>query len=528
MPSRSILNSTDELDSSMYPSFEIKERQAIPQDTLPQDASFNVCQPSDHMTLERDQMLFQQSSRLMDIRRGRSNSYQAVRCLRAPSRTDSHSPYPIPSQEVNRRRSSTITSGYAMSATPSMTLSPATGFDERGSSQPESSVSMRTQSYSPSVYMASPAVDYKSRAVTLSSDNTASVTLSVPSWSQSCCASAVPSAVSYTLGRMPEPLQHVPLALSSMSSVQSTTTPSTSPESRTIQGTRGYLSPVAHIKQQRRREKRVRRYAPAAAPPPEPTLSIDMTLAPLTKVQKKTNTEIARMFIRNWEMKPKKRRADQDVPVSMEWNPAQQGHKLIDLDLPKFMLLDCIFDPRLLQTEDITNVEVYPDSDPFVELYRICCRVEFMAQVHAHWKDLRSNDDATLSKHLDLLADLKNMGAITPFAPVARYLDAWAEWRTCCELAGSTGRDDDGKHTRPGISKKWLKMMGALGFEERAKQKLKDMLRDKGFVGDWEREVNNELGAVKRQVAAVCKERDGSPFLMDIESLEILKAAHSQ
>ncbi|KAL5372228.1 hypothetical protein DPSP01_013664 [Paraphaeosphaeria sporulosa] len=483
----------------MYPSFEITEREAVPQDTPSQEhASLNMRHSSDQAAIERVQLLDQRWSRLRAIRLERSNSYHASKGFQAPSLMGSYSPYAIPSQEVIRRDNN-MTSGYVTSSAPSTAVFPNAGIHEHGSPQPESSVSARMRIYYGSAASIPRPVTYPRLQTTKSAaTRQTSVTNSVPSRSQSFCASAAPSASSYTVGRIPDSFQHAPSALSSIASVQTVRTPST----------KSKLTAVTRLKLRRKEEKRIS-YSKQEVASSESILPISISPTPLTEVQKKINREIARTFVRNYEARPKEGRADRDVPVSMEWNPAQQGHKLIDLDIPMSMLLDCIFDARHLETEDITNVVADAGSDPLVELYRICCRVQFMEHARIHWKDLRSSEDAILRKHLDLLADLHTVSAIKPFPPLARFLDDWTEWRTCCELVGSTGQDEEG-------------ILGEL-----AEEKLKELLKEKGFVGTWEREINKRLAAIEKQVVAVCKERaNSSPFLLDVESLEILEAAH--
>jgi hypothetical protein len=470
MASRSILNSTDELDSSMYPSFDIPDQETTPQDTPSLEEFMTLRHPNDQPTRVPEQQSFQQHDRLVDIRREHSNSYRLSRHLQVPSRTNSYSPYTIPSQEANRPRSNTLTSGYTTSATPSMALSTEDIID-----------------------------------------------------------STAPSATSYTLGKMPEPLRHAPSGLSSVSSVATVT----SPLENSATAKKARASTVSLIKSQRKARRS------RSVPPPKPTLDIDLTSVPLTEEQKKANSEIAVKFIANWNAKQSAKRersskkersakADMVVPISEEWNPAQQGHKLIDLDLPSLMLLDCIFDPRHLDTEDVTNTVSHGD-DPLVELFCTCARVELMAQVHIHWRGLRENDDASLRKHLDLLAELNDSGAIKPFFPVATYLNQWSEWQTCCRLAGSTGLDDSGKHVRPKIHKNrmWLTSLGATQLGELAEQKLKDLLKAKGMEGAWELEFMRRLAAIKDQIAVLCEKRD-SPFLLDVEGLELLKAAYNE
>lgn len=116
------------------------------------------------------------------------------------------------------------------------------------------------------------------------------------------------------------------------------------------------------------------------------------------EMQNKTYEGIIDMFIDNWDLDKTESRKmiinrTRDDPRK-EWNPARESYTLNDLDLPRRMLLGCVFDPRHFEKEDITDIRVH--MDPLVELCLMCARAEFMAQVRVYWRNLRDTDDDSL------------------------------------------------------------------------------------------------------------------------------------
>ncbi|KAF1976144.1 hypothetical protein BU23DRAFT_565848 [Bimuria novae-zelandiae CBS 107.79] len=229
-------------------------------------------------------------------------------------------------------------------------------------------------------------------------------------------------------------------------------------------------------------------------------------LSTLSEEQKDNNRKIAQHFHCNWvnmkrsrKSKSKTQRTDRELDSLLaEWNSAIQGHKLMDLDLEWKMLLDCIFDARNFETEDIVDIGVHDDS--LVEFCLIYARAELMTQARLHWRNLRENDDDSLRRHLDILIELYQDHKITPFEPVNRFLDHWQVWRKNFEHAGSDCTDEKGKHSRPMIHKndRFLTKYGATWLQAETERKLNEALRAKGMVGTRERDVMARLAGVKK------------------------------
>ncbi|KAK7178998.1 hypothetical protein DPSP01_013142 [Paraphaeosphaeria sporulosa] len=244
----------------------------------------------------------------------------------------------------------------------------------------------------------------------------------------------------------------------------------------------------------------------------------------LTDVEEKTNRENAYMFIANWERKSRpsfKRHDMNNYQVNdgpLEFNPIQSGHKLIDLELPVTMLIDCIFDSRNFETEDVFNSQVH--ADPLVELFLDIARAEILKEVRDQWRELRANDDKALRYQLDLLSKLYRMGSITPWKPIATYLEKWAYWRE--NWCGENSQERS-KTQRPAIhpDDRFFRLNGSKGLQDSAEAKLKELLMGKGMAASAELYFMQRLKDVSKDVRAVIVERD-SVLLLDTEGLETL------
>ncbi|KAJ4359981.1 uncharacterized protein N0V89_000540 [Didymosphaeria variabile] len=180
----------------------------------------------------------------------------------------------------------------------------------------------------------------------------------------------------------------------------------------------------------------------------------------------------------------------------------------MNLELPMTMILDCIFDPRNFQTEDVCNIQVH--GDPLVELFLNIAWVQIIKEVRDLWRELRKYEDKLLGKLLDLLT----VGMIG------------GEW---CKATGSTGVDDQGNFARPYIHKdaRFLGRHGASQLQYRAGSKLKEVPELKGMVGETERYFMQRLKAMEHNIKALCEDR-GSPTMLDIEGLEDMKGLKAE
>ncbi|KAF9734223.1 hypothetical protein PMIN03_007985 [Paraphaeosphaeria minitans] len=257
----------------------------------------------------------------------------------------------------------------------------------------------------------------------------------------------------------------------------------------------------------------------ARIPAIEPTAQIPKRLKSAWElyIENKAPEEIIQIFIDNWNLAiGTSRKKIRPRPINnplQEWNPSLHGYPLTDLDLPSRMLIDCVFDPRHFSKEDITDIQTH--KDPLVEHCLTLARVHMMVAVHFWWRIQREEDDALLQAHLNLLAKFYEAGAISPFPPLARYLDKWIAW--CKRGAGQ-------EYTRPKISKDgyWVSQCGARRLQSGAEEGLKELLGAKCLVRPlyWEGQVRKRFLDVRNNVKYVMSAR-GSPFMFDTEDLEL-------
>ena len=252
---------------------------------------------------------------------------------------------------------------------------------------------------------------------------------------------------------------------------------------------------------------------------PKPTrtaeLTIKVTRNNLTNAEMLKNQTVANTFIDRWrERKIRKQRKSKE-----EWNPTLCGHKLMDLELPADMIEDCIFDSRHLVAEDIANIQVH--EDPLVELYKTLGRIELMEQTRDYWRTLRvrPETDPVLQAQIDMLAILSAKKKITPFKPLANFLESWYTWRL---LEAVDGPAETHKHKRPVLwpNGRFLLYWGAEELRRAAKEEMKAALDLKGVVLE---RLSWKFNWVKAQVKRICNNRQGVTYMLNSGALEALQ-----
>lgn len=243
----------------------------------------------------------------------------------------------------------------------------------------------------------------------------------------------------------------------------------------------------------------------------------------LTAIEKKMNREIAAVFCDNWkrmDVRLTVKYSPDTFKVSnpdLDFNAVHHGHKLMDLELPMQMLIDCIFDPRNFETEDVFNSQVH--DDPLVEIFLDIARASILEEVRDYWRGLRKTDDDALRYQLDLLSKLYQREIVSPWKPVANLLKSWSYWRK-----SSVGlSQEEMKHLRPIIREddRFFHYYNSSALKNDAMSKLKRLLTEKGLISEHERYLTKRLREVGKDVRAICEDRE-FVLLLDTEALEDL------
>ncbi|KAJ4288642.1 hypothetical protein N0V90_011879 [Kalmusia sp. IMI 367209] len=249
----------------------------------------------------------------------------------------------------------------------------------------------------------------------------------------------------------------------------------------------------------------------------------ELPASPLTKEQKTWNRQVAQRFMAAWRAHSnlKSRQHKRTDARLGEWNPAYAGYSLVPLDLPWEMVLDCVFDTRNLRTADILNCG--PHSDPLTEAFLIIQEAGLNFATREASMEIRSFAPSTISS-LALYQD----SIMTPFAPIAKLLDEWAERRQICTTEAVQVMREGESYRRPVMAKdrRCVSDYMGLNFEYDAVNALRKLLAAKGMHGNRQRAAIDRLHYAKEKVNEICKER-GSAFLWDRGDLECLYNATS-